>query len=286
MLLKYDAEKLKSVMADFYNITGIEIVLLDSDRNVIFGTGNREHSFCHLIQGTREGKRRCFASDGKLFDMCDQARATVMHKCHAGLIDMLVPIYVSNTLFGYILFGQAGDESDTSCSFDAVYENVKDLGVDRAELERAYENLVLFDRERFDSAASIVTVLTKYMMFEQMVYAEYNDITMEISDYIEKNLSESISVSSLCRKYNMSKNMLYQVFRVNFECGVKEYIDKRRLARAELLLRTTELSVYEISLRCGIDNYQNFCRFFKRKRGVSPLQYRKNIGINYNLFAR
>ncbi len=275
MLLKYNTEKLKGIMTDFHNITGINMSLLDADQNLLIGFSHDENSFCGLIHRTPEGNSRCLQSDCELFEMCAKAHSTVTHKCHAGLTDMLVPIYKSNTLLGYIIFGQAGDEKQVKEAFDTVYENVRDLGVDKEKLRQAYEKLVLFDRSQLDSAAAIVTVLTKYMLFEHMIDTEYNDIARKISDYIEQNLSQELTVIELCKKFHVSKNKLYSIFNANFECGVKEYIDKRRLANAEELLKTTQMSVYEVSLCCGVDNYQNFCRFFKRQTGVSPLQYRK-----------
>ena len=56
---------------------------------------------------------------------------------------------------------------------------------------------------------------------------------------------------------------------------MREYVNERRLACAERLLRTTDLPVYMICERCGIENYQYFCRRFKQKKGLTPLRYRK-----------
>lgn len=52
--------------------------------------------------------------------------------------------------------------------------------------------------------------------------------------------------------------------------GVASYIKEKRLALAYDLLKTTELSVGEVSEKSGFYDYNYFSRVFKRRYGASP----------------
>jgi AraC-like DNA-binding protein len=97
-----------------------------------------------------------------------------------------------------------------------------------------------------------------------------------LNRYDVENITEELGVGVICKHFHISKSMLYREFHARFGCTVGEYITSKRIEAAEKLLRTTQLSVSEISEKCGIDNYQYFCRLFKKSRGLTPLQYRKN----------
>ena len=48
------------------------------------------------------------------------------------------------------------------------------------------------------------------------------------------------------------------------------------MSRAASLLRTTQLSVQDISESVGIKNYYYFFKLFKKTTGETPLAYRKS----------
>ena len=58
----------------------------------------------------------------------------------------------------------------------------------------------------------------------------------------------------------------------------QQYVIKCRLTQAKKLLGETELSVAEISERCGYPDQTRFYKLFKKSEGVTPLAYRKNAG--------
>lgn len=276
MLFKYNIEKLERVLQDFHEVTGITVGVFDTQFNCLSHYPKIKSCFCEMIQSIPEGCRRCVESDCRLLARCLEEKRPVSHRCHAGLSDTVVPIMNGEVLIGFIMFGQIREDSVQKISFKEIFENVKDLGLDREALRRAYGQLVFLDSQKVESAAEIVTMLTKYIYVERLIEQEYSSKEMErIAEYIDSHLTDKLSVSSLCRSFNLSKNALYNLFNVHMECPVKEYINARRLERAEQLLKTTELPIYEVCEQCGIENYQYFCRLFKKEKGETPLQYRK-----------
>ncbi|MEC2175863.1 helix-turn-helix domain-containing protein, partial [Bacillus amyloliquefaciens] len=57
-----------------------------------------------------------------------------------------------------------------------------------------------------------------------------------------------------------------------------EYIQIKRLTKAEHLLLYTDKTVMEIALTVGIPNTAHFATLFKKRTGSSPTAYRKTAG--------
>jgi AraC-like DNA-binding protein len=91
---------------------------------------------------------------------------------------------------------------------------------------------------------------------------------------IEKNPLLIKHPGELCRLVNMSTSRFYQLFKAEMRIGPASYVKTRKLALAESLLKTTFLSVKEISARAGFNDLSHFVRDFKRRNGVSPRNYR------------
>ena len=61
-------------------------------------------------------------------------------------------------------------------------------------------------------------------------------------------------------------------------CTFTEYVNRLRIERSCRLLRTTRLSVAEISLAVGFEDQSYFTRIFKKQLGQSPGKYREQGG--------
>ncbi len=53
-----------------------------------------------------------------------------------------------------------------------------------------------------------------------------------------------------------------------------EIILQIRIKQAKRLLDTTDASVWDVAMQCGVDNYSYFCTLFKKSTGITPMQYR------------
>ena len=118
-------------------------------------------------------------------------------------------------------------------------------------------------------------MLTKHIWLERLIHPVFNEKFKEITTYIQENLTEDLTVPALCLRFHLSKNTLYGYFKENADVTVKTYVSNCRLAAAERLLLTTDLPIYEVCERVGMENSHSFCRLFKQKHDLSPLHYRK-----------
>ncbi|TLI90769.1 helix-turn-helix domain-containing protein [Escherichia sp. E4736] len=97
-----------------------------------------------------------------------------------------------------------------------------------------------------------------------------------ITQYIEDNLEVmSIDINTLIDYSGYSRRYLQILFKNNIGMPVGKYIQLRRITRAAVLLRLTNLNIAHISGKLHYDSQQTFTREFKKNSGYTPLQYRK-----------
>ncbi|MDO4339612.1 MAG: AraC family transcriptional regulator [Eubacteriales bacterium] len=100
-------------------------------------------------------------------------------------------------------------------------------------------------------------------------------IVIPIIRYIEHNYNQC-TLNSTAEFFNMHPNYLSSYLKRHTGLSYKELIQTQRLQQAASLLKTTSLSVYDISYHVGYSNTSFFFQKFKEKYGCTPKEYRKN----------
>ncbi|MEI6555272.1 MAG: AraC family transcriptional regulator [Paludibacter sp.] len=106
----------------------------------------------------------------------------------------------------------------------------------------------------------------------------------KVCDYLENNLEENIKLSDVSSLVNMSDSAFSHFFKKKTNCTFIDYITNLRIARACQMLSETSNTVAEICYSSGFNNLSNFIRIFKKKKGMTPNEYRlflKQMLIKY-----
>lgn len=96
-----------------------------------------------------------------------------------------------------------------------------------------------------------------------------------VLSYIADHYHEKLYVQDLASQVNMNDQYFCRFFKRSIGKTPIDYINDYRLNKVIRLLETGDAPVTEICLECGFNNMGNFQRLFKRKTGITPLQYRK-----------
>lgn len=97
-------------------------------------------------------------------------------------------------------------------------------------------------------------------------------------DEIEANPSGELRLAALARSSRISTGHLARAFRSAFGVSVGTYVRRRRLARAEAMLRGYELSLAEIAAAVGFYDQAHFSNAFRAQYGATPAKYRHSRG--------
>ena len=97
---------------------------------------------------------------------------------------------------------------------------------------------------------------------------------MCVMAYIDTHMRSSLTVREMAGAAHTSVNTLERHFRAALGITPCEFLRVRRLTKARELLEKGA-SVQETSDACGFPDYSHFISLFRRRFGVTPLQYRR-----------
>lgn len=104
-----------------------------------------------------------------------------------------------------------------------------------------------------------------------------NELLNDILLYIDDNIYEKISVSTLCEHFCISASMLHSLFRKNMNNTAKNYINELKLSKSKELIRNSTHTLSEISEMLGFSSIHYFSKKFKSYFNISPTEYSKSI---------
>ena len=95
--------------------------------------------------------------------------------------------------------------------------------------------------------------------------------------YFNEHYNEDICVEEYAKSCNMSTSWFIRNFKQYTGSTPMQYILSIRIYNAEALLKSNQYNITEIANIVGYSNPLYFSRIFKKVKGLSPSEYRKNI---------
>lgn len=95
-------------------------------------------------------------------------------------------------------------------------------------------------------------------------------------EYMNMNFNKPIKLGEVAKLVNMSEAAFSRFFKTRTGANFVDCINEIRLGNATRMLIDTTNTVAEIAYECGFNNISNFNRIFKRKKGITPKEFRSN----------
>jgi AraC family transcriptional regulator len=99
-----------------------------------------------------------------------------------------------------------------------------------------------------------------------------------LRSYINDRLDSAIRARDLAGVVRLSTSHFFRVFRRTFGESPYGYITKRRMERAQELMVTSQASLAQVALECGMCDQAHFSRTFRRIVGTNPATWRRRFG--------
>ena len=100
----------------------------------------------------------------------------------------------------------------------------------------------------------------------------------KIDDYVDGNMEETISLLNLASVVGLSRMHFASQFRHSTGIRPHEYVLRRRIFRAQQLLRRPTSNVLDTALTVGFETQSHFSTVFKRIIGETPARWRLSHG--------
>ncbi len=103
-------------------------------------------------------------------------------------------------------------------------------------------------------------------------------LVAEVEALISNDLPVHGSVMALASETGVSVGFLSKVFKSVTGETLTSVLNGEKLRRAKKMLEATREDVKQICFRCGFDNPDHFCTWFKRRTQLTPTQFRAEHG--------
>lgn len=124
-------------------------------------------------------------------------------------------------------------------------------------------------------ASNIFSILITASMQNSGVVPYIKNKISDVIEYINRNLSEKLTLDSVANAAYVSKYYLSHTFKNTVGMTVFEYITFTRISKAKQLLRKTDDSITDICFAAGFDDLSYFGKVFREYEGITPREYRK-----------
>jgi len=148
---------------------------------------------------------------------------------------------------------------------------------EQAELERCFASLGGSLPYEHMMAESIFNFLLADWILQALRTDQKNRLTQDVRFLLEKGRCEKRSIPELAREAGMSERSFRNAVHTATGMSPKAYMLKSEMDAAMELLRTTDLSITEISASLGYESPLYFSRVFKKYYGIAPQFVRSGI---------
>ena len=99
----------------------------------------------------------------------------------------------------------------------------------------------------------------------------------EALDYIHTHIDGPLSVSEVAEVTGYHENYFSSYFKENVGCTPVYYITEKKMERARELMMFSDLSITDIAEKLGYDSIHYFSRVFKKRSGLTPMEFKKRV---------
>ena len=101
-----------------------------------------------------------------------------------------------------------------------------------------------------------------------------NTYFLRIMKYINTYYQENITLRDVARVVSLNPNYISQLFKKVAGTTFSHYLTNLRITNAKKLLTTSDISINEVSMKTGFNDYFYFLKTFKKYTGHTPSEYR------------
>ena len=128
--------------------------------------------------------------------------------------------------------------------------------------------------ERMELQGILQILLSRFLRHARQRLLTRDHRIQQALTYIHQHLAGKIDLDTLAAETCVSKDHLIRLFKQATGETPANYITRRKMEQAELLLTTTSIPVKNIAAKLGYDETSYFIRVFRRHSNMTPQEYR------------
>ncbi|ASU34565.1 helix-turn-helix domain-containing protein [Mucilaginibacter xinganensis] len=166
-------------------------------------------------------------------------------------------------------------------------------GINRSDNPSIYEKDIFYrEYQELNNRQNLATFLETQGIILQLVsrflsrgifkHKEESQIPVKILDaisHISLNLHKGLSVADLAKRANQNSDYFSRLFKQHTGERPANYINEKRIERAQYLIVTTQMTFSQIAEHTGFENVFYFSKIFKKITGMAPGKYKQQLDL-------
>jgi AraC-like DNA-binding protein/ligand-binding sensor protein len=266
VFLRDEVQKLIDALAHSFRV---KITLFSANMEELrVGLQNPGSPFCHLVQQPLKRLHQCRAMDRQ---MCHRAQAlgqTAPYRCHAGLVEAVLPISLEGITVGFLMVGQFRETVEPSAEVAAQWAAT---GASPEVVRDAFFAVPYLDPVTRDNMLTLASVLAQFLVNQEFVSLNRGPLMDGLSAWVQEHLTEPIRIDDAADALGKGASTLAHTVKAKTGMSFTQYLSRRRIERFEALARQRPgMNVQEGALAVGFADPLYFSRTYKQIRGTSP----------------
>lgn len=241
---------LKDIQESFSIATGLATVFADAMGNPI-NDGSNYSSFCKKLKTNSLGRDCCKFSNYLAGQKSKALKRPYIYKCHAGLIDISVPIIVNNQFLGTMIAGQVKNN-------DLEYNNLEKMPspfdwLKSSEYQDMYSQIEVVSRQRIEATANTLFVIVNFIVEKSISELTQMELT-EQKENLLKEIQARAELEKLLKEAELKalQNQINPHFMFNILNTVNRLISLQQYHKAQDVL-----TAFTKMLRYSLRNFAN-----------------------------
>lgn len=129
----------------------------------------------------------------------------------------------------------------------------------------------------YDRCFVVFVKLCQFLRQTLSAGKKFSDIPeniVELKQYIDNHLEENLTLDKCNSITHLSTSQTIRSFRHAYGVPPYEYLNQQRIEMAKVMLRGSLVSIQDIALQLGFTDQYYFSKYFKKRVGKSPKDYR------------
>ena len=164
-----DISKLEELLKSFYQISGMEVVLVDNNFHTILSATHNYNHFCSEIHRYPGCTEICGKSDHFHFNLLKSRQSLLKYTCPFGLFTILTPINKDGETVAALVMAPVIEEKSDSDNTPLSVTDSLIPGVNIKKIKQLVKRIPHYSREKLDAFSEMLLLLADTIERENLL---------------------------------------------------------------------------------------------------------------------
>lgn len=152
-----------------------------------------------------------------------------------------------------------------------------DTSAQTSNYVQRYRDMALW--EKMELRGAMLMIMSHFLRRAAPRVWTQDERMKRVLEYIHAHITDIDNVEKLAGVACVTKPYFIKLFKREFGFSPVQYINRKKVERAQLLLFTTDKAVKEVAYMLGFSDQNYFIRLFRKFTDITPQEYRRRLVV-------